>query len=133
MGIDLRRKKDGISVSVFTWARAYALATEGGWEPRGTLPPKHLSRAAKEKWEGAYDSNDGQIIRDEDARAMADALEKMLANLGPLPADNGAQPEGDTHLFGGYDQPQDYFNPESKRKVLQALIRFLHGGACEIL
>jgi len=132
MGIDLRREKDGISISVFTWARAYALAIEGGWEPRGTLPPKHLPEAEKKAWPGAYDSNDCQIITDEDARAMADALEKMLASLGPPVVGSEAQPDGGVSLWGGYDQPQDYFNPENKRRVLKALINFLRGGACEI-
>ncbi len=132
MGFDLRRGHDGISISVFTWPRAYALAIEGGWEPQGTLPPSHLGKEEKELWEGNYDSNDGQIITCADAQAMAGALSEMLARLGPPSSDPGSQSGRGTALWGGYDQPQDYFKPEGKRKVLQALIDFLNAGDCEI-
>lgn len=128
MAFDLRRGEDGISVSVFTWARAYAFAIEGGWNPQGTLPPKHLSENEKAEWSGTYDSTDNQIMTAEDALAMAIALEKMLKTLG----DPGAKAERGPALWGGYDQPRDYFSPEGKRKMLEALILFLKGGACEL-
>jgi hypothetical protein len=128
MGMDLRRGEDGISVSVFSWARAYAFAIEGGWNPQGTLPPEHLAEEEKANWPGTYDTNDNQIITAEDALAMAIALEKMLNTLGEPEeiAERGPA------LWGGYDQPRDYFTPKGKRMLLKALIHFLKGGACKI-
>ena len=128
MGMDLRRGDDVISISIFSWARAYAFAIEGGWDPLGTLPPEHLTEEEKANWPGTYDSNEDQIITAEDALLMAFALEKMLQTLEETveTVDRGSS------LWGGYDQPRDYFAPEGKRKLLEALIRFLKGGACKI-
>lgn len=84
MGMDLHRVKDGV---YFRWANNswYAileLAQEFGWEPAGTVPSKlmlnvHGEEAAK-RWTGSYTHNEYQIITDEDACNMADALERAL-------------------------------------------------------
>jgi hypothetical protein len=132
MTLDLRRDKEDISISLPTWARAYALAIEGGWEPLGTLPSKYLSEEDKKTWEGNYDSNDGQVITDEDARSMASALETMLGSLGEPVAESERQPGSAQFLARVDDEPADYFKTENKRRVLQALIEFLRGGRAEI-
>lgn len=131
MGYDLYREGDAFSVSVHTWPRAYALAIEGGWEPRGTLPPKGLSKKARSEWPGTYDSNDGQFIAADDASNMAAALEKMMNALPALVADEGA-PFDEHELAGAKVDPRAYFTPKDKRKLLEALIRFLRGGSCEL-
>ena len=131
MGFDLRRGDEVFSVSTQTWARAYALAIEGGWEPKGTLPPKNLSKRDRVAWQGWYDSNDGQFITDDDASKMASALEKMLAVLPPPIAANPAVHDASA-LAGGRVEPRTYFAVTSKRKILGLLIKFLRGGLCEI-
>jgi hypothetical protein len=131
MGFDLRRGKDVLSVGVHTWPRAYAFAIEGGWEPKGTLPPKCLSGKERAAWQGWYDSGDGQFIAADDASNMAAALEKMVATL-PPPVAAGSAPFDVSSLAGARVDPSTYFTVENKRKILVLLIEFLRGGACEI-
>jgi hypothetical protein len=131
MGVDLHRGDDVFSVSVYTWQRAYALAIEGGWEPRGTLPPKGLSKKERTEWQGTYDSNDGQFIAAVDAANMAAALEKMVTIL-PPPAAADPAPFDVVSLSGARVDPRTYFTVEDMRKILKLLIEFLRGGACAI-
>lgn len=63
------------------WIKVLMLAQAYGWDPAGTIPPRHmvagdLSRA--EQWTGRYDSNEGQVVAAGDAVALADALERAL-------------------------------------------------------
>lgn len=132
MGFDLRRGDDVLSIGVHTWTRAYAFAVEGGWDPKGTLPPKHLSRKERAAWPGRYDSNDGQFIAADDASNMAAALEKMAATLPPLAAEEDPTPFDEPSLAGGRVEPRTYFALQSKRKILDILIKYLRGGVCEI-
>jgi hypothetical protein len=131
MGFDLHRGDDFLSIGLHTWTRAYAFAIEGGWEPKGTLPPKRLSKMERAAWQGTYDSNDGQFIAADDASNMAAALEKMVSALPPPVAADPA-PFDASSLAGGKVEPRAYFTVENKRKILELLIKFLRGGACEI-
>jgi len=131
MGFDLHRGDDVFSIGLHTWTRAYAFAIEGGWQPKGTLPPKHLSKKERAAWQGWYDCNDGQFIAADDASNMAAALEKMVAAL-PPPVATDPAPFDWSSLAGGQVEPRTYFTVENKRKILELLITFLHGGACEI-
>ena len=130
MGYDLCRKEDAISVSQFTWIRAYALAIEGGWEPDGTLPPAHWQKKFG-SWSGAYDSNDGQRVTSGDARNMAVGLEKMLSAL-DLTKAYDRENNDPTLLWGTRVDPISYFSDPAKRKILEALIKFIKGGEFEI-
>jgi hypothetical protein len=47
-----------------------------GWQPAGTLPPEDGG-----EWDGGYFSNDGQRVADEDARSLADTLERALPDV----------------------------------------------------
>ena len=58
------------------WREIYGLAVEFGWEPAGTICPDGCD---PENWEGDYFSNDGQLITDEDAAALAAALRRAIA------------------------------------------------------
>jgi hypothetical protein len=131
MGFDLRRGDDVLSLGVHTWTRAYAFAIEGGWEPKGTLPPMRFSKKERAAWQGWYDSNEGQFIAADDASNMAAALEKIVATLPPPIAADPA-PFDASSLAGGRVDPRTYFEMENKRKILELLIKFLRGGACEI-
>ena len=59
------------------WALLLNLAEAYEWKPQGSLPPEDLDAA---EWAGDYDSNDGERVSREDAKAMADALERALAD-----------------------------------------------------
>jgi hypothetical protein len=131
MGFDLRRADDVLSLGFHTWTRAYAFAIEGGWEPKGTLPAKRFSQDVRAAWQGWYDSNDGQIITADDASNMAAALEKMVVTL-PVLVPKESTPFDESSLAGGRIDPRAYFTLDDKRRVLQSLIHFLRGGACEI-
>ncbi len=130
MGYDLIRKGDSVSVSQFTWIRAYALAIEGGWEPEGTLPPSRWQKQYG-KWTGTYDSNDGQRVTTGDAINMANALEKMLPALNPSKAYD-RETNDPTLLWGTRVEPIPYFSDSAKRKILETLIKFIRGGEFEI-
>lgn len=130
MGYDLVRKEGSISVSQFTWIRAYALAIETGWEPEGTLPPAHWQKKYGD-WPGTYDSNDGQLVTADDARSMAAALEASLSALDPRQAYD-RDSKDPTLLWGTRVNSVSYFSDPGKRRVLEALIEFLKGGEFEI-
>ena len=130
MGYDLRRKGDVISVSQFTWIRAYALAIEAGWEPAGTLPPAHWQKKYG-PWAGVYDSNDGQRVAAGDAVKMAAALESMLPALDPRKAYD-RESSDPTLLWGTRVDTISYFSDPGKRKILELLIKFIRGGEFEI-
>lgn len=62
------------------WYEVLRLALEHGWEPAGTV----LERGQNEwfapicDWQGGYDTNDYQKVTADDARALADAVEKSV-------------------------------------------------------
>lgn len=138
------------------WAKALELAGLYGWKPRGTAAPSHLDfyRLGAE-WDGRYFTNDGQVVKAEDARALAAALERSLDDIPDedLPIDWRTEflreddlPEWlspdekaiiEEELHDGLldilkTSPLEYFAGDEKRH-LQALIRFCRLGSFEIL
>ena len=64
------------------WVKALELAGLYGWQPKGTHPPADLDLyELNTEWLGTYLTNDGQIVRTEDAFWMAAALEKSLKDI----------------------------------------------------
>jgi hypothetical protein len=64
------------------WAKALELAGLYGWQPKGTRPPAQLDLyELNTEWLGTYLTNDGQIVKTEDAFLMAAALEKSLEHI----------------------------------------------------
>ena len=64
------------------WAKALELARLYGWQPKGTRPPPDLNfYELNADWHGTYLTNDGQIVRAEDAFLLAAALEKSLEHI----------------------------------------------------
>lgn len=62
------------------WRRIFRLAIMFGWEPMGTQKPADWE--SESEWEGMnYESNDGQIVRAEDAAHFADAIEEAIGML----------------------------------------------------
>lgn len=59
------------------WDLYLWLADSYGWKRAGTLPPPGVAAGA---WEGSYGSNDGQLVTEPDAAAIAAALQRSLAD-----------------------------------------------------
>jgi hypothetical protein len=67
------------------FASALTLAEEYGWVESGTVEP--LQGRADGTWAGGYDTNNGQIVLDEDARQLGAALVRALSNVPDAPAE----------------------------------------------
>src|SRR5215472_3146395 len=79
MSVDLHNRKGGyFKMGNWGWRQLLMLAHyHGDWEPQGT------TIEGDERWDGSYFSNDGQLVGEEDARNLADALERAAPKLGP--------------------------------------------------
>ena len=65
-----------------TWAKALELARLYGWRPQGTFPPSIYDfYKLGADWNGTYLTNDGQIVKAEDALSLAAALESSLDDI----------------------------------------------------
>jgi len=64
------------------WAKALELARLYGWRPKGTHPPVDYDfRLLNADWNGTYLTNDGQLVKAEDAFLLAFALERALDKI----------------------------------------------------
>lgn len=82
MGMDLEGAGGYFRFSMSSWFKVGELAVMGGWQPtEGTRQPSDWHEHLDGKWEGSYGTNDGGRVSDEDARRMADALERMLPEV----------------------------------------------------
>jgi hypothetical protein len=73
VAFDLRNQSGStIRVRGGHWAVFLSLAEAFGWKPAGTRPPSGFP--VDEGWHGRYDSNDGQIVTQEDAISLAKHL-----------------------------------------------------------
>jgi hypothetical protein len=139
-----------------SWAKALELARLYGWRPMGTCPPPvHDFHALGADWNGTYLTNDGQLVRAEDALSLAAALERSLADIpdvnvkidwtsrfwleDPLP--EWLSPEEralmeDELMDGLLDTmgipPLEFFVGDDKRHLAE-FIRFCRLGSFEIL
>jgi hypothetical protein len=95
------------------FAKALDLAELYGWQPMGTEPPSvydfHKLRA---EWEGGYFTNDGQMIKAEDARSLANALERALHAI----SDAKVEMDWNTKFWIEDDLPE-WLAPEEKDMV----------------
>jgi hypothetical protein len=82
MGYDLAGAGGVFSMNIAGWTTALREAWEAGWCPAGTEPPDHeMLSIAPEEWEGGdYFTNSGQIVTEDDARALALALRRASSN-----------------------------------------------------
>jgi len=69
-----------------SWRRLLDLAAEWGWSHPGTKHPPQwddheLGPDRGQEWCGSYFLNEGQVVEDADARALADALGQVLDSL----------------------------------------------------
>ena len=69
---------------VRSWQFMLALAERYGWQPRGTEPPEEDATEGglwHDDWDGRYVPICGQSVTEQDARALADALERALRDI----------------------------------------------------
>lgn len=139
-----------------SWAKVLELARLYGWQPMGTQPPSIFDfYELGAEWNGTYLTNDGQVVKAEDARSLAAALESSLDRIPDVaaPVDWNSwlwledelpewlSPEEraiieETLQDGLLDtiaiHPVDFFAGEEKRR-LKELVRFCRLGSFEIL
>jgi hypothetical protein len=150
MGFDLTSIDDGKRTFRFNqggWDSVLRLACLGGWKAAGCVHPRRQKRIS-------YYSNDGQIVMEGDAYAIAEALERMLPDIprkDMVPEDHIqrmtpaaikalASTKGDGTcpcLWCGGGKlrepgPLEWFSgPEGRRKI-KDFIEFCRGGAFTI-
>ena len=85
MGMDLvpqGRGRKTFMVGFEYWRQSLRVARAFGWEPAGTL---NSTRQPHETWDATnYSSNDWQHVTDDDAKAMAAALDRAMTAQEPL-------------------------------------------------
>jgi hypothetical protein len=81
MGMDLAGAGGSFHWTNGGWVSVLAFARLFGWEGCGTGAPKRLR---KKKWRGSYGGNEGQLVYARDAKALAEALARALAELPPV-------------------------------------------------
>lgn len=88
MGMCLYNNREEISLSFrfVPWARILDLAQYYGWQPMGTVDPcwdddPDSEFYVDQTWDGNYGTNALQTVTAEDANALADALERALADV----------------------------------------------------
>src|SRR4051812_15633102 len=83
MAILLTNGKSYTGWQQWLWAKLLRLAQAHGWQPMGTSqPPGEEVHFPGGRWDSSnYRTNDGQIVSEADARALADALERALPHI----------------------------------------------------
>jgi len=89
MGFDLEGKGGYYRWTDSSWVDVLELGQVYGWEPIGTGSPED---EPADEWEGGYCSNDGQLFKARDAKALAAALESALADFPDFGWPAAAQP-----------------------------------------
>ncbi len=80
MGFDLVSKKGEIEahLNIWHWKAVLEDAIENGWKPRGTVGQEPTLEGGNwpgpESFPDGYDTNDGQLVTDKDAKNMHGAL-----------------------------------------------------------
>lgn len=70
MAIHLRNQSGKtINLSTRHWTVMLTLAETFGWTAAGTIAPVGWNGSSE--WGGAYDTNDGQLVSDDDAKSLA--------------------------------------------------------------
>ena len=72
----LSKKNGSCHLSNVAWFQILNLAEQYGWEPSGTVDPYPWweEEIDKSDWDGGYTHHEGQTVKSEDAKNMADAL-----------------------------------------------------------
>jgi hypothetical protein len=99
------------------WAKALELARIYGWQPKGTLSPAvHNFHELGADWNGTYLTNDGQMIKADDALSLAVALEKALDDI----PDTKIEIDWDPKFWIEDDLPE-WLSPAEKELIEEGL------------
>ena len=97
--------------------KALELGRSYGWKPMGTRPPSiHEFYKLGADWDGAYLTNDGQVIKAEDALSLALALEKALDDI----PDDSIEMDWNPR-FWVEDELPEWLSPEEKAMIEDGL------------
>lgn len=100
-----------------SWAKALELARVYGWKPMGTRPPSIYDfHGLNADWDGTYWTNDGQIVKTEDALALAQALLKSLDDI----PDVNIEMDWNTQAWFEEDLPE-WLSPSEKAIIEEGL------------
>jgi hypothetical protein len=98
------------------WAKALELARMYGWQPMGTLSPsEHNFYEIGADWSGTYLTNDGQMVKAEDAYSLAAALEKALDDI----PDDKVKIDWSSKFWE--DDLPEWLSPEEKEMIAEEL------------
>ena len=82
MGMDFSGAGGAFSMHCGSWCKALQLARQYGWQPAGTVAPDYGPEYPPlTDWNGEYVSNSYQEVTDSDAKNLADALDRALADV----------------------------------------------------
>ena len=108
-----------LTLSKESWYRILSLARFYGWQPLGTLPPSihnlrkpALGSGIQKRWDGNYLRNEGQAVREEDAFALAVALQMSMDDIPDVNPERGTDAEDDL---------PDWLSPAEKAMIRNGL------------
>lgn len=86
MGISLGNDAGSLWLRAMDWCGYLTIMQNHGWDPQGTELDRSVEitatgEAAAFRWDGSYGSNDGQIVVESDAAAMAIAMRLYIDKL----------------------------------------------------
>ena len=81
MGVDLMRYNESMSYNWHGWRHVLKTAVKYGWKPAGTVNEIDEAGQPILDWDGTYFSNDYQYVTVEDAKNLAEALERAISEF----------------------------------------------------
>ena len=81
MGVDLIRNNEEMGFNWSGWRKILEIAFNHGWKPTGTVNDIDQDGKPIQDWSGTYFSNDYQYVTDEDAKNLAEALERAISEF----------------------------------------------------
>ena len=130
MAINLK-SQSGKTIKLTTryWTVVLTLAQTFGWSPAGTLAP--IGWSGPGEWGGAYDTNDGQVVSEDDAKGLARHLHgAAVSDQLPIALsdvinylEKAAEVRGITILGAMRMKPDEFSN------IFSPLLMFLYEGS----
>jgi len=79
---NLSKKEVSFNINNRGWRRVFLLGLMFGWEPLGTTQPSYWPE--EKSWDRKnYTTNEGQVVTETDAQALANAIESAIPLLKP--------------------------------------------------